>query len=737
MNEQVIQSTRNDIHLHLDRQRLKDALQRLEAYLFDLGMPELSNALEQMQTAYSYMLGYLRKGVDDPERHKVYTRLLASAHELTDRIWMVHMEKQSTNYYFDRKRLYRRQSLRSYEQLLLTLEAYTEECALDELPAAGIAINRPRQADIRLQHDRAYAELFYRTWLAPAWSEADLEDARRILTSVLIPANDVALFVSALTLSLFVFFDQRKMCLLLEAYDHTSLLVNRRALVGVALVADHYARRIPLYPTLHTRLALLQEEPRFANELNQLQIQLLLSREAPKVEQKMRQEILPEIIKGIRQEQARKAADEADEDNGQADLNPDWENWAENAGLMDKFKEMSEMQAEGVDMYAGTFAQLKNFPFFADMANWFYPFDPRHSMLQGDGTASATSGMPGLERLMESPLFCHSDRYSFAFTLKNIPEAQRTFIQMHTNDDENFLQSEAYNTVLQQGKKNPAMICNQYVQDLYRFFKQFPHRMSFHDIFANPLHLYECPVWQPSFAPAERRQAIAEYFLRKGYTDEALALFQELCRQTADDMEVWQKMGYCLQQLKRYDEAIAAYERADLLRPGQRWTMRQLAVCHRQCRQWERALAYYKKVEEQSPDDLKLTYPIGLCLIELHRYDEALDYFFKMEYFQPSSEKAWRAIAWCSLLTRHYEQARTYYQKLLGHTSLPEDWLNLGHVYWAMGDLPQAIIHYECAGTRFGDKEALFAHLEADRDILVSAGIPASDLPLMRDLLDS
>ena len=202
-------------------------------------------------------------------------------------------------------------------------------------------------------------------------------------------------------------------------------------------------------------------------------------------------------------------------------------------------------------------------------------------------------------------------------------------------------------------------------------------------------------------------------------------------------MEVWQKMGYCLQQLKRYDEAIAAYERADLLRPGQRWTMRQLAVYHRQCRQWERALAYYKKVEEQSPDDLKLTYPIGLCLIELHRYDEALDYFFKMEYFQPSSEKAWRAIAWCSLLTHHYEQARTYYQKLLGHTSLPEDWLNLGHVYWAMGDLPQAIIHYECAGTRFGDKEALFAHLEADRDILVSAGIPASDLPLMRDLLDS
>lgn len=62
--------------------------------------------------------------------------------------------------------------------------------------------------------------------------------------------------------------------------------------------------------------------------------------------------------------------EESDEEKD--DTNPDWADAIEKSGLGDKLREMNELQLEGADVYMSTFSQLKSYPFFREISNWFY-----------------------------------------------------------------------------------------------------------------------------------------------------------------------------------------------------------------------------------------------------------------------------------------------------------------------------------------------------------------------------
>ena len=55
--------------------------------------------LEQIQTSYSYMLQYMRQGVEDPERRKLYQKLLTDTLEITDQARITLLDSVSNHYY--------------------------------------------------------------------------------------------------------------------------------------------------------------------------------------------------------------------------------------------------------------------------------------------------------------------------------------------------------------------------------------------------------------------------------------------------------------------------------------------------------------------------------------------------------------------------------------------------------------------------------------------------------------
>lgn len=731
MNEQAIQEQYQHIVSLLEQKRLKEAQIQLEAFLWNCNDWTLRNRLEQAKVSYQYMLQYMRQGVNDPERQKLYRQLLAETRELAEQARISLLDEVSTHYYHAlHKNKRNMEAGYGMSSWLKVLESFPDDMAVCQLMP-----DNKQSLDSALQrHEETAQYLFLTTWGNSGWTAEEEREARMYLESELLPVNDLCLFTGAVLLSLMECFDPRKFSWLLDAATHADTQVSQRALVIIAIVLHIHPNRLWLYPELEARLSLLNEDGSFGKQLNRIYIQLLRSQETEKIDKKMREEIIPEMMKNVSIMRNMKYGFEENMDEN--DRNPDWEKAFEESGLGDKIREMNELQLEGADVYMSTFAQLKSYPFFQNPHNWFYPFDMQHSGIIREFGLKPTGDNAILSLILQSGFFCNSDKYSLCFTMAHIPQAQRNMmLSQMTSQDLNELMDESKSSGLRQYAQRPDVISNQYIHDLYRFFKLSQRRHEFRDIFKEEIALHRIPALKDILRKPELLVTIADFHFRKEHPAEALGIYQEVIDMNYADADIFQKTGYCLQKEKRYKEAISAYRKADVLKPDHIWTIRHLATCYRQLRDFASALEYYRKVEAMQPENRNVTFFIGSCLAEQERYEEALQCFFKLDLMENDCIKAWRAIGWCSFVSGKSEQAMRYYEKVLALKPIATDYLNAGHVALRLGNMEKAAELYGKAASESGNRETFLDMFDKDKETLIKLGIDENDIPLIRDLV--
>ena len=731
MNEQAIQEQYQHIVSLLEQKRLKEAQIQLEAFLWNCNDWTLRNRLEQAKVSYQYMLQYMRQGVNDPERQKLYRQLLAETRELAEQARISLLDEVSTHYYHAlHKNKRNMEAGYGMSSWLKVLESFPDDMAVCQLMP-----DNKQSLDSALQrHEETAQYLFLTTWGNSGWTAEEEREARMYLESELLPVNDLCLFTGAVLLSLMECFDPRKFSWLLDAATHADTQVSQRALVIIAIVLHIHPNRLWLYPELEARLSLLNEDGSFGKQLNRVYIQLLRSQETEKIDKKMREEIIPEMMKNVSIMRNMKYGFEENMDED--DRNPDWEKAFEESGLGDKIREMNELQLEGADVYMSTFAQLKSYPFFQNPHNWFYPFDMQHSGIIREFGLKPTGDNAILSLILQSGFFCNSDKYSLCFTMAHIPQAQRNMmLSQMTSQDLNELMDESKSSGLRQYAQRPDVISNQYIHDLYRFFKLSQRRHEFRDIFKEEIALHRIPALKDILRKPDLLVTIADFHFRKEHPAEALGIYQEVIDMNYADADIFQKTGYCLQKEKRYKEAISAYRKADVLKPDHIWTIRHLATCYRQLRDFASALEYYRKVEAMQPENRNVTFFIGSCLAEQERYEEALQCFFKLDLMENDCIKAWRAIGWCSFVSGKSEQAMRYYEKVLALKPIATDYLNAGHVALQLGNMEKAAELYGKAASESGNRETFLDMFDKDKETLIKLGIDESDIPLIRDLV--
>ena len=131
MNEQLINEQYQYILRLIGQKRLKEALTQLESFLWKCHEWSLRTRLEQIQTSYSYMLQYMRQGVEDPERRKLYQKLLTDTLEITDQARITLLDSVSNHYYHQyRTRLSEEVSPLTLEMLMHTLESFNDDLAV-------------------------------------------------------------------------------------------------------------------------------------------------------------------------------------------------------------------------------------------------------------------------------------------------------------------------------------------------------------------------------------------------------------------------------------------------------------------------------------------------------------------------------------------------------------------------------------------------------------------------------
>lgn len=716
---------------NIAQRRLKPAFDLTGILISENSLGMYADEYRSLQETYHYMLKYTMEGFRDPERQKIYRKLIVSLFELADKVFEAIRLKYSPEAVYERKRTFRDRYIASLAAYTADLEDFylRDDSLIPGDDETSLAAAREHQEKMR--------RLFYNLWFTDNLTPADGEVLRNFIVSPVVPVHYKSFIVTGLMLSLQRFFDAGKFGLLFDAYNNGEIEVNQRALVALLINLYKYDERIPFYPDITGRLKLLNESGEFIDNVERIIVQFIRSKDTEKLQQRIRDEILPDMIKISPNLKDKINLDSLMGEGTAEDKNPDWEEIFRDApGLMNKMEEFSELQMEGADVFMGSFSMLKSFPFYNEMSNWFMPFFSWNPEVAGVLDVNDTVNRKMMDAISNAPVLCNSDKYSFCFSIQSLPRENREFLAQGIDAEMSQMKEMEQDDAMVDPGKRKEFISNQYIQDLYRFYKLFPRRSDFEDPFNwrfdfhNKAALGEILQEEPKVL-----RNIAEYYFAKNHYWEAAELFGRLAEQEQAG-ELYQKVAYCHQKLGDYEKALGGYLKADLYDINRLWNLKKIALCYRNLKQAGKALEYYREAEKLDSDSLNNQLNIGHCLLELDRFEEALKVYFKVEYLAPGNRKVWRPIAWCSFLSGKKEQAEKYLRMIIEDEPTRHDFMNMGHVQWSLGNRQEALDCYRKSISEQGFSEAAFLEVFGeDLPHLLAQGIDSEDVPFMLDQL--
>ena len=696
----------------LRKEQLLTAYAKMKVLVEEAADWNLRSEYENMTETYQRMLDFIAQNMADPERGKMYLNLITKGLILNDRLLRaIHIQVGTSLYY------------RTIRDLLRTPQMVSLYNAIEW-------IRQSIKADGDVSHNtEVQHRLFNALWTSDIWSPNDRTLVYELLQEL--PENLAALSVSAITMGLMEMFDPQKYLFLFDAYAHPANIVNQRAVAGIALGCLMHDNRMRNNKEIRDCVKSFEENAAFKKDLQCAQMQILRSRETEKISKFMNEEFIPEMLKNPALKKDKTGLDSlAIEDT----MNPEWEKWIESKDVKSKMNIMNQLYTTGADIHMASFANMKNFPFFRNMSNWFLPFDPKHPDVAFDNIGEETSGLKIVQQMVGGSEFCDSDCYSLYLFLTSLPQGTRQMMSQHMPTLTEEMQEQIKELYARQNDR--SNVCKKYTQNVYRFYKLFSRRHEFTDVFDEETNLQYCDTLHPLVSDSNHLHDVAMFLFSQKHYEEAEMMYASLEMTTIPTVEISQKRGFCLQQLKRYDEAIEQYENADLQHPNNLWNLTHLAQCCNYADQPEKAVQYYLKAEGISPDDLNLQLQTGNCLAKLGQYDEAFKRFFKVHYLDEKSTTVWRAIAWYSLMAGKMEQAERFYQMIEdnGGGDNASDLLNIGHMHWIKQDFSKATKYYKKCYQLAGE-DSFCEMLLSDADSLLLMNVPPMDVPLILDLV--
>lgn len=682
---------------------------------------ELTSRIDSLADNYKYMLKYLAAGIVDPGRKTIYDDLRAEALMLVDMITRSAFMRENPALYYSTART---RSLRPGDTVAALISRFEAEQLRLDRDLDSIADSR-RTLDLEgIQRD-----LFNALWTIHPLMSPDFEALDRVFdinAMYAFPEQLRGHLVSAVTMGLLEFYDPRRLEFLLKVYMGPFEETTRmRALVG-ALCAFYRYRSRPVPKEIASVLAAARDTADWNSDVASVAIELVRATGTDKIADKLNNEVIPSLMKIDPHLQAKIRSGDIDLEALSEGLNPEWEEKMRDSDMARGLKEIQEIQADGGDVFMGSFSHMKQFGFFNEIANWFLPFYDTHSTVADKDLPDGSLGTI----LHKLPILCDSDKYSMVLAFDTVPESQRATI-IGAMGAQAAQMRDALNEVDKasdlQKRRN---IVNKYVQGLYRFYKLFRRKNEFFPLFSQVPNLMELSAIGGPYEDEQNLHIMAEFMFSHKYWSQAAFVLAKLDRLASPDASRSQQLGYALENSGRVGEAISRYEEAEMLDGDSVWTLRRLASTLRRDGQSQRAVAYYRRLNDLLPDDPKIALALGYALSEAGDSQGAEPMFHKAAYLLPDSLQPVRALGWIQFLNRRFEQADASYSRVLESAPEAEDYLNAAHVKLAMGKVADAVSLYRKYSAADEAKDIEDA-LSKDARYMAKAGIDLSELKLL------
>ncbi len=733
----VIQQHKRVCNLVADR-KIKQSLDILLDMTASTSSGDLRDEYDTIVMTYRNMLTYTIEGIKDPERNKIYFKLIQSILGLADRVRQDILSRYSGWHTYWVKQQADKEMKLSGKTIVETVDDLMFKSELDEWLRLSNEINPNPESEISRKHRQLIKNIFNHLWLTDYYGEAENSLIKIILSSGKFRWYEASIFTSALTLSSLRTWQTEKLMHLISIYDAGQEQVMERALSGLILNLHYYNGRLLLYPEILARIQEMSQNSNFREHCRLIVLQTIRSRETEKLGKKLHDEILPQVAKLKPRIEEKLDLDNILPKNEKEERNPDWaEMFSNSEEIFKTMEDLTKLQMEGADVYMSAFANMKHFDFFKDFQNWFVPFYPDHETVDeiykdeilGPGTNELA------EALYKTPFICNSDKYSLLLNLKYLPSAQKSMMlkvfRMELDGLQQLNDAEAATDPNRSFRTNVT----QYLQDIYRFFKLSPYKKEFEDLFIGKLDIYNSEFFKLTCNAGEAEAGLADYFFSKNFYDDALVLFLKQISEKPSDTQLYEKIGYCYQENGDYEEALKFYRRAELI-DRKAWSIKKIGLCLRRLGKDEEALEYYLQACDMEPGNMHSVIMAAHCYLDMKEYEKALKYYFRVEYNDPGNLKILRPIAYCYFALGKFDDSEKYYDHLSVGKLNAHDKINMGHLALCKGNKKEAIALYS-QSIMSGEvsKEEFMTIFAEDKQLLISLGINPEDLPILLDYL--
>ena len=362
------------------------------------------------------------------------------------------------------------------------------------------------------------------------------------------------------------------------------------------------------------------------------------------------------------------------------------------------------------------------------------PFSPTHSLVI---QSLNEKEIKLIDVMLSSKFLCDSDKYSFVASLSSVPHSQREMMMSQLNEQNSALNEMTAGDLNAVNELTTESIINNYIQNLYRFFKFNRHKKDFIDLFGSSFSIMDLHKCLKFHDLGELLILVGEYHLKNELYVDAVGYLTSVDSATINQKPVLlQKLGFCYQNLGEYSKAIDCYKKFDFFAERDLWNIKHLAICYKALNQYDKALDYYTQADNIEPDNINTVLNIGHCLLELGEIDKAVKQYYKADYLAPSSLRAWRPLSWCLLLIGDYAQSESYFEKIISAKPVAVDYLNYAHLKFAKKEIPQAISLYKKAISLYGGNMEKFEEVYlADTPSMKKMGINQCDIHILLDSL--
>ena len=706
--------------------RLSNAIEILEQLYVQRPSLMGHGEFEAIKTDYQLMVDFMGRGFSDSHRESLYSSLLQRLYRVTADL-EISWRCRNVSAYVNSFRVIDHLNT-SHDFIRTVLEAFVSDIAMLSLQPEET--REQKTAELYERHHSFMNRLFNSLWTSCQWTDDDCTFYTELLLSPTVVSTDQQVIVSAISLGAMNQFDINKLKTLVNVYQKaTDEHVRQRALVGWVLSVFE---GMDIFPEQDAIVRKLCENSAITKELLTLQIQFFYSKDAEKDNDKIQRDIMPDIMRNSNLTIGRLGIMEKEEDTIESILHQDADE-KRMEQLEEKVRKMMDMQKQGSDIYFGGFSQMKRFPFFSDMVNWFTPFYLNHPALRS--VINKLGDTKFLNTLMERSNFCESDRYSFAFALEQV-------ISQLPSDIKEVMGSDvALGPLAESDDREDAIsIRRAYLQDLYRFFRLYPTAKDFinpfedngkSDFVADTFFFTYKSFMGTGLDDVKLRLALHLYKHKQ-----MMELAELLTTFQSDDPRYAILMGYTNIDMGKAEFAYQFFDYALKAEPDNQWALKGKARAALDNEDYITAEEVYSKLLKLKPNHKTYTMNRCVALLKLGRTSEVREELFRLDYQYPDDMNVKRILAWAMLSDNSLDKASQLYDTLLTSNPAHEDYLNAGYCQWAMGNIQKAVALFREWLAKSGKSaELLLNEFRSDEETLSMYNISETDCFLMLSLV--